>query len=202
MSHAYHRFTEPTLSPDMRRCAVWGCREVARVVMPRPAPAQEHSETSVAAAQKIEGTQRQRTRALVWQNLLRVADEGATDEDIAARYARFHAADPRTFPRQSPSGLRTRRSGAGHAEDGARQDDDVPSVWPALDRVGESMNRRCQSLCFPIQMYPPSMCEKDQGHGKASAAKGLRDWHETTFVVKGRTKAGTCAVRVAWRYGK
>ena len=79
MSHAYHRYLEPTLDPDIRKCAVLGCKAVARVAVTRPAPSVVGSPTSEEAARKAEGT-RHRTRTLVWNALLAAGVHGLTDE--------------------------------------------------------------------------------------------------------------------------
>lgn len=78
MSVHEHHFLDPTLHPDFRRCSRSGCPEVARVAQPRPAPAQEHSPTSVAAARSAAT---QKTRLMVWQAFLAAGEVGMTDEE-------------------------------------------------------------------------------------------------------------------------
>ena len=80
MSHAYHRYTEITLDPDIRRCAVLGCKAVGRVAVTRPAPSIIGSATSEEAARRTVDTRR-RTRVMVWTAFLSAGKSGLTDEE-------------------------------------------------------------------------------------------------------------------------
>ena len=72
-------FSTPTVWNGMRRCAYYPkCQEVRRVE--KPAPAQEHSDTSKSAAASVEGSPRTRTRAAVLQAIRDAGAEGLTDE--------------------------------------------------------------------------------------------------------------------------
>ncbi len=64
----------------MLRCSQWKC-EAAIKPPTRPAPAVEPSQTSVLAAQSVEGRERHRGQAMVYQALKDMPD-GLTDEGI------------------------------------------------------------------------------------------------------------------------
>lgn len=77
--HDRHDFRVPVLG-GMLMCARPGCRSVFSPPT-RPAPAQEHSRASVAAAQSIDGAPRYRDRVLVYNALVAAGAHGLTDEE-------------------------------------------------------------------------------------------------------------------------